>query len=139
MPHEAPQLTFLSAVAVARAIESTTALKPEIKWPNDVLVNGSKVAGLLNEMSAETDGINFVILGIGVNLNMAAGQFPAGPASTGHVAAAAAGAAGQSRAVRRLHAGCAGPALRGFSCHTGSGRCVRSGSGAAMPPGVRLS
>jgi BirA family biotin operon repressor/biotin-[acetyl-CoA-carboxylase] ligase len=76
MPHEAPQLTFLSAVAVARAIESTTALKPEIKWPNDVLVNGSKVAGLLNEMSAETDGINFVILGIGVNLNMAAEQFP---------------------------------------------------------------
>lgn len=76
MPHEAPQLTFLSAVAVARAIESTTALKPEIKWPNDVLVNGSKVAGLLNEMSAETDGINFVILGIGVNLNMVAGQFP---------------------------------------------------------------
>lgn len=77
MPHEAPQLTFLSAVAVARAIEGTTALKPEIKWPNDVLINGRKVAGLLNEMSAETDGINFVILGIGVNLNMTAAQFPA--------------------------------------------------------------
>lgn len=76
MPHEAPQLTFLSAVAVARAIESTTALKPEIKWPNDVLIKGRKVAGLLNEMSAETDGINFVILGIGVNLNMTAAQFP---------------------------------------------------------------
>jgi BirA family biotin operon repressor/biotin-[acetyl-CoA-carboxylase] ligase len=76
MPHEAPQLTFLSAVAVARAIEATTGLKPEIKWPNDVLINGKKVAGLLNEMSAETDGINFVILGIGVNLNMSAGQFP---------------------------------------------------------------
>lgn len=76
MPHEAPQLTFLSAVAVARTIERTTALKPEIKWPNDVLVAGKKVAGLLNEMSAETDGINFVILGIGVNLNMSAEQFP---------------------------------------------------------------
>ena len=76
MPHEAPQLTFLSAVAVARAIETTADLKPEIKWPNDVLINGKKVAGLLNEMSAETDGINFVILGIGVNLNMAAEQFP---------------------------------------------------------------
>lgn len=76
MPHEAPQLTFLSAVAVARAIEGTTALKPEIKWPNDVLIKGRKVAGLLNEMSAETDGINFVILGIGVNLNMTAAQFP---------------------------------------------------------------
>lgn len=76
MPYEAPQLTFLSAVAVARAIELTTDLTPEIKWPNDLLVSGKKVAGLLNEMSAETDGINFVILGIGVNLNMSAGQFP---------------------------------------------------------------
>jgi BirA family biotin operon repressor/biotin-[acetyl-CoA-carboxylase] ligase len=76
-PYQAPQLTFLSAVAVARAIEQTTVLKPEIKWPNDVLLTGRKVAGLLNEMSAETDGINFVILGIGVNLNMTAAQFPA--------------------------------------------------------------
>jgi BirA family biotin operon repressor/biotin-[acetyl-CoA-carboxylase] ligase len=77
MPYEAPQLTFLSAVAVARAIELTTSLTPEIKWPNDLLISGKKVAGLLNEMSAETDGINFVILGIGVNLNMSAVQFPA--------------------------------------------------------------
>lgn len=76
MTHEAPQLTFISAVAVARAIEMTTKLTPEIKWPNDLLVSGKKVAGLLNEMSAETDGINFVILGIGVNLNMTADQFP---------------------------------------------------------------
>lgn len=76
MPYEAPQLTFLSAVAAARAIELTTNLIPEIKWPNDLLVSGKKVAGLLNEMSAETDGINFVILGIGVNLNMTADQFP---------------------------------------------------------------
>ena len=76
MPNEAPQLTFLSSVAVARAIEKTTDLTPEIKWPNDVLIAGKKVAGLLNEMSAETDGINFVILGIGVNLNMTAGEFP---------------------------------------------------------------
>jgi len=76
MPYEAPQLTFLSAVAVARTIEQVSDLKPEIKWPNDVLIGGKKVAGLLNEMSAETDGINFVILGIGVNLNMTAEQFP---------------------------------------------------------------
>lgn len=76
MPYEAPQLTFLSTVAVARAIELTTTLVPEIKWPNDLLISGKKVAGLLNEMSAETDGINFVILGIGVNLNMTADMFP---------------------------------------------------------------
>lgn len=75
-PYEAPQLTFLSAVAVARAIEQVARLRPEIKWPNDVLIGGKKVAGLLNEMSAETDGINFVILGLGVNLNMSEKQFP---------------------------------------------------------------
>jgi BirA family biotin operon repressor/biotin-[acetyl-CoA-carboxylase] ligase len=76
MPHEAPQLTFISAVAVARAIEQSSGLVAQIKWPNDLLISGCKVAGLLNEMSAETDGVNFVILGIGVNLNMTADQFP---------------------------------------------------------------
>lgn len=76
LPYEAPQLTFLSSVAVARAIRQETGLAAEIKWPNDVLLQGKKVAGLLNEMSAETDGINFVILGVGVNLNMSREQFP---------------------------------------------------------------
>lgn len=76
MPYQAPQLTFLSAVAVARAIEVTTNLKPQIKWPNDVLINGCKIAGLLNEMCAETDGVKFVVLGIGVNLNMRREDFP---------------------------------------------------------------
>lgn len=75
-PSEAPQLTFLSAVATARAITAVTGLQPAIKWPNDLLLNDRKVAGLLNEMSAETDRISFVILGIGVNLNMQADQFP---------------------------------------------------------------
>lgn len=77
MPYEAPQLTFLSSVAVARAIHITTKLDPQIKWPNDLLLRNKKVAGLLNEMSAETDKVNFVILGIGVNLNMTEAQFPA--------------------------------------------------------------
>ncbi|WP_277058502.1 biotin--[acetyl-CoA-carboxylase] ligase [Trichlorobacter lovleyi] len=75
-PYEAPQLTFLSAVAVARAIHTSTGLQPVIKWPNDLLLNGRKVAGLLNEMNAETDRVGFVILGIGVNLNMREDQFP---------------------------------------------------------------
>ncbi|SNB45733.1 biotin--[acetyl-CoA-carboxylase] ligase [Geobacter sp. DSM 9736] len=75
-PMQAAQLTFSSAVAVARAIEQETDLRPLIKWPNDVLVNGRKVAGLLNELSAETEQVNFIILGIGVNLNMTCDQFP---------------------------------------------------------------
>ena len=76
-PMTAPQLTFLSVVALARAIERLTPVSPRIKWPNDILIEGKKVAGLLNEMSAETDKVNFVVLGIGVNLNMTTDQFPA--------------------------------------------------------------
>ena len=75
-PTSAPQLTFLSAVAVARTIRARTPLLPVIKWPNDVLINGQKVAGLLNEMTAETDCVDTVVLGIGVNLNMVQEQFP---------------------------------------------------------------
>lgn len=75
-PYEAPQLTFLSAVAVARTIQAISGLQPAIKWPNDLLIHGCKVAGLLNEMNAETDRVGFVILGIGVNLNMRLDQFP---------------------------------------------------------------
>ena len=76
LPFEAPKLTFLSAVAVCRAIKRCTGLKPTVKWPNDVLINGAKVAGLLNEMSSETDQVHYVVLGIGVNLNMRQEQLP---------------------------------------------------------------
>ena len=77
LPFEAPKLTFLSAVAVCRAITKCTGLQPTVKWPNDILLNGAKVAGLLNEMSSETDQVHYVVLGIGVNLNMQVEQFPA--------------------------------------------------------------
>jgi BirA family biotin operon repressor/biotin-[acetyl-CoA-carboxylase] ligase len=76
-PRHASQLTFLSAAAVARAVAEASGLRPTVKWPNDVLLRGKKVAGLLNEMEAETEGVHFVVLGIGVNLNMRAEQFPA--------------------------------------------------------------
>jgi BirA family biotin operon repressor/biotin-[acetyl-CoA-carboxylase] ligase len=76
LPFEAPRLTFLSAVAVCRAINHCTGLRPTVKWPNDVLLHGSKVAGLLNEMSSETDQVNYIVLGVGVNLNMRSEQFP---------------------------------------------------------------
>jgi BirA family transcriptional regulator, biotin operon repressor / biotin---[acetyl-CoA-carboxylase] ligase len=76
LPRQAPQLTFLSAVATVRAVQEVAGLPARVKWPNDVLVGGRKIAGLLNEMSAETERINYVILGIGVNLNMRAEQFP---------------------------------------------------------------
>ncbi|OQY20349.1 MAG: biotin--[acetyl-CoA-carboxylase] ligase [Desulfobacteraceae bacterium 4572_35.1] len=77
LPMQASQLTFLSAVAVARTIEKVVGVKVNVKWPNDILLNGKKVAGLLNELSAEMEGIHYVVLGIGVNLNMTEEQFPA--------------------------------------------------------------
>ena len=73
---QAPQLTFLSAVTVVETLKDVCQLSAEVKWPNDILVNGAKISGLLNEMSAETEQIHFVILGVGINLNMTASQFP---------------------------------------------------------------
>ncbi|MBN2645861.1 MAG: biotin--[acetyl-CoA-carboxylase] ligase [Desulfuromonadaceae bacterium] len=73
---EVPQLTFLVAVAVARALEQVAQVRVTVKWPNDILLGGHKIAGLLNELSAETEGVHYVVLGIGVNLNMRAEQFP---------------------------------------------------------------
>jgi BirA family transcriptional regulator, biotin operon repressor / biotin---[acetyl-CoA-carboxylase] ligase len=69
-PHRASLITFMAAVAVADAIEKYCGLTPRIKWPNDLLLKERKVAGLLNEIHSETDRIHFVILGMGVNLNM---------------------------------------------------------------------
>ena len=74
-PQEATQLTVASATALRRAIHSETGLNPEIKWPNDILVRGRKVAGILTEMSAELDRIQQIILGIGVNVNTSASEF----------------------------------------------------------------
>src|SRR5262245_46681437 len=76
-PHEATQLTVASATALRRAIESHTGLKTEIKWPNDMLIRGRKAAGILTELHAEVDRIQHVILGIGVDVNLSPGDFPA--------------------------------------------------------------
>src|SRR5664279_2460970 len=75
-PQEATQLTVVAATALRRAIASETGLHPEIKWPNDILVGGKKVAGVLTELSAELDRVKHVILGIGVDVNLGAGEFP---------------------------------------------------------------
>ncbi len=77
-PHQAPQLTFLSAVATAEVLTELYDINARVKWPNDILVGGRKIAGLLNELSAETEQIHSLVLGIGINVNMTADQFPAG-------------------------------------------------------------
>jgi len=74
-PHQASLITLMAAVATADAVQKLSKLSPSIKWPNDILLEGRKVAGLLNEIHSETDRIHFVILGIGVNLNMGARMF----------------------------------------------------------------
>ena len=69
-PYYAPLITIMSAVSVAFAIRECTALWASIKWPNDVLVNGKKVAGSLLEQKTELDKVDFIIIGIGINANM---------------------------------------------------------------------
>jgi BirA family biotin operon repressor/biotin-[acetyl-CoA-carboxylase] ligase len=76
-PQETTQLTVASATALRRAIQSETELKPEIKWPNDILIGGKKVAGILTELSAELDKVRYIILGIGIDVNLDANEFPA--------------------------------------------------------------
>ena len=69
LPSQIIQIPLIAGVAVSKAIQSTTPLQPSIKWPNDIIIGGKKVAGILTEMSCEMDGIHYVILGIGVNVN----------------------------------------------------------------------
>lgn len=73
---KAPQLTLLTAVAIVQAIEDLTGLMPEIKWPNDILIRGKKVTGILTELEAEADRINSIIIGIGMNVNQKKEDFP---------------------------------------------------------------
>lgn len=76
-PQQTPQLTLLTAVAVVRAINKATGLDCDIKWPNDVLINGKKVVGILTEMHAELDIVRSVVIGIGMNVNDKRDEIPA--------------------------------------------------------------
>lgn len=69
-PQNASMLTLVAALAVAKAVESVTGEKNcRIKWPNDIVLNKKKICGILTEMSAETDFIHYVVIGIGINVN----------------------------------------------------------------------
>jgi BirA family biotin operon repressor/biotin-[acetyl-CoA-carboxylase] ligase len=75
-PHKAPLLTLMGAVAAASAIRKQLDVRAEIKWPNDIFVAGRKLGGLLTEMSAEPDRVRFIVLGIGLNVNMELAELP---------------------------------------------------------------
>ncbi|MEL7565194.1 MAG: biotin--[acetyl-CoA-carboxylase] ligase [Dehalobacterium sp.] len=69
MPVDAPKITLLTAISVAQAIRQETGVSPGIKWPNDILIKGKKVCGILTEIKADMDLIHYIIVGIGINVN----------------------------------------------------------------------
>lgn len=80
-PNEISRITLMAAVAAAKAIRETTGLSALIKWPNDILIDGRKVCGILTEMKAEQDRVDFIIIGIGINVNTHSGKLPKGASS----------------------------------------------------------
>lgn len=76
LPKDAPKFTLMAAVAVARAMEKFN-LRAGIKWPNDILFDGKKLVGILTEMSAEIGHVNYIVIGIGINVNVRREEFPA--------------------------------------------------------------
>ena len=68
-PSNASMLTLVAAMAVAKGITRCTGMEAKIKWPNDIVINGKKVVGILTEMSAQMDYVNHIVVGIGINVN----------------------------------------------------------------------
>jgi BirA family biotin operon repressor/biotin-[acetyl-CoA-carboxylase] ligase len=79
-PSAAPVLTLMAGVATQHAVSAVTGLSVDIRWPNDLLVNGKKICGILTEMNAELGRLHAVVLGMGINVNHA--QIPAELKST---------------------------------------------------------
>jgi BirA family biotin operon repressor/biotin-[acetyl-CoA-carboxylase] ligase len=75
LPQEAPKCTLMAAVALAKAVKKF-GLDVGIKWPNDILYEGKKLVGILTEMNAEMDRVNYIIIGMGINVNIARDDFP---------------------------------------------------------------
>ena len=75
LPHDAPKFTLMAAVAVAEAMARFN-LKAEIKWPNYIMFDGRKLVGILTEITGELARINYMVIGIGINVNMSRADFP---------------------------------------------------------------
>lgn len=80
-PKEVAKITLVSAVAVCASIRKIAGVPAMIKWPNDIIIRKRKVCGILTEIKAEQDKVNFVIVGIGVNVDMPTNLLPAGATS----------------------------------------------------------
>ena len=75
-PQRAPQLTLVTAVALAKAVETVAEVPVWLKWPNDLYLAGKKAAGILAEMSNDLDRLRHVVIGVGLNVNSEASHFP---------------------------------------------------------------
>jgi len=75
-PAQVLQIPLIAAVAVSKAIKRATPLQPRVKWPNDVTLAGKKVGGILTETSSEIDRVNYIVLGIGINVNTRSSLLP---------------------------------------------------------------
>ncbi|MFV0465890.1 MAG: biotin--[acetyl-CoA-carboxylase] ligase [Lachnospiraceae bacterium] len=68
-PHSAGMITLVTAMAVVKSLQSDFEIPALIKWPNDIVLNGKKICGILTELSAEIDYINYLVIGIGINVS----------------------------------------------------------------------
>ena len=68
-PVQAPLLTMMAGLSARAAIQDATGLPLDVKWPNDLMIQGKKIGGILTEMHAEPNQVRFVIVGIGINVN----------------------------------------------------------------------
>lgn len=76
LPQEAPKCTLMAAVAITKAIKEVTGINVGIKWPNDILYDNKKLVGILTEMNAEMDCINYIVIGMGINVNIPYAEIP---------------------------------------------------------------
>lgn len=75
-PVEAVKFTLIAGVSVAKVIAKLTDLEPKLKWPNDIIINEKKAGGILTEMNAEVECINYIVIGMGINVNTRMAHFP---------------------------------------------------------------
>lgn len=75
-PADSPIITLMTAVAIAEALLELSDLDIKIKWPNDILINKKKIAGILTEISTDMDYIDYIIVGLGLNVNSQISDFP---------------------------------------------------------------
>lgn len=75
-PEKAPGISIMTALALTETINKLLPGRVQIKWPNDIFINGKKTSGILTELSAEKNKINHLIVGVGINVNQPPGSFP---------------------------------------------------------------